>query len=42
MTSFDGENFTQFIIIFILVALFFFGSRDIIGLTTAPAVISNS
>ncbi|WP_281278176.1 hypothetical protein [Paenibacillus anaericanus] len=34
--SFDGEGFTEAVIIVILIALFFFGSEDIGDLSTGP------
>lgn len=37
MGEVDGEKFAESIILVILIALFFFGSTDIEGLTTAPA-----
>ncbi len=36
MNCFDGKNFSVSVIIFILIALFIFGSRDIIGLSAGP------
>ncbi|GGH37916.1 hypothetical protein GCM10008013_45630 [Paenibacillus segetis] len=36
MHEFDGEGFTEAVIIVILIALFIFGSEDIGDLTTGP------
>ncbi len=36
MSDFDGVGFAGFIIFFILIALFFFGSTDIQGLSATP------
>ncbi|PWW02742.1 hypothetical protein DFQ01_10816 [Paenibacillus cellulosilyticus] len=39
MNRFDGEGFAESLIIIILISLFVFGSKDIIGLTTAPTKV---
>jgi hypothetical protein len=36
MDSFDGEKFSEFLIVVILISLFFYGSTNIDDLTTAP------
>ncbi|MBP1176151.1 hypothetical protein J2W98_005105 [Paenibacillus peoriae] len=36
MSEFDGEYFAEVVIIVILVALFFYGSSDIEGLSAQP------
>lgn len=36
MCIFDGEGFSELILIIILIALLLFGSRDIIGLSAQP------
>lgn len=36
MDSFNGEKFSEFLIIVILISLFFYGSTDLDNLTTAP------
>lgn len=37
MGQFDGEGFSEWIVVIILVALFFYGSNNIETLTGAPA-----
>lgn len=36
MSNFDGEAFSEIILIIILIALLLFGSKDIIGLSAQP------
>lgn len=36
MINFDGEGFSEIILIIILVALLLFGSKDIAGLSAQP------
>jgi hypothetical protein len=36
VSEFDGESFAEFIIIVILVAMIFYGSSDIEGLSASP------
>lgn len=36
MNHFDGEGFSDFILIIILIALLLFGSKDIVGLSAQP------
>lgn len=36
MINFDGEGFSEIILIIILVALLLFGSKDIVGLSAQP------
>jgi hypothetical protein len=36
MDSFDGEKFSEFLIVVILISLFIYGSTNIDDLTTAP------
>ncbi|RAP30849.1 hypothetical protein C2W64_00016 [Brevibacillus laterosporus] len=36
MNNFDGEGFSELILIIILIALLLFGSTDIIGLSAQP------